>query len=199
MRTNAIKLVLAAASFGLAVEASVSRLASSNNIRLYRRQGQAFDPDETSAPGANCVEAFGPGYIECVPASATANRLCIIPSEGETCCDNKWGCPAASFCLVQDLCCPDGLDPQTCADQNNVDLPPDFVPGGSNSSSAPSATENSSAAVPSPTTSGKPTGAESATKTSLAPTSSVPVQINGAAREGFGAVVALAGLAAALV
>jgi hypothetical protein len=53
---------------------------------VYKRQ--AFDPDETTGSGANCVEAFGEGYIECVPQTATAARLCINPALGETCCSN---------------------------------------------------------------------------------------------------------------
>jgi len=85
MRSSVVKFVLAAASLGAVVDASVDSL----HTRLYRRQGGAFDPDETTAYGADCVEAFGPGYVECVPESIGVTRLCIIPSEGETCCENK--------------------------------------------------------------------------------------------------------------
>ncbi|KAK0750162.1 hypothetical protein B0T18DRAFT_428166 [Schizothecium vesticola] len=98
---------------------------------LHHRQ--AFDPDETTGRGSNCIEAFGPGYVECVPASDSAPRLCVNPEQGEKCCNNLWGCPASSFCLVQDLCCPDGLSPETCAAQNDVTLPPGFVPPSGNS------------------------------------------------------------------
>ncbi|KAK1831035.1 hypothetical protein QBC39DRAFT_352717 [Podospora conica] len=92
---------------------------------LHHRQ--AFDPEETTGRGSNCIEAFGPGYVECVPASDSAPRLCVNPEQGEKCCNNLWGCPASSFCLVQDLCCPDGLSPETCAAENDVTLPSDFV------------------------------------------------------------------------
>ncbi|KAK3348969.1 hypothetical protein B0T25DRAFT_232010 [Lasiosphaeria hispida] len=98
---------------------------TSVSASLNRRQ--AFDPDETTSSGANCVDAFGPGYVECVPEKDFEPRLCINPSKGEICCENKWGCPADSFCLVQDLCCPEGTDPASCASQNGVNLPPDFV------------------------------------------------------------------------
>jgi len=101
--------------------------AASNMLTPYGglNKRQAFDPDETTGTGANCVEAFGEGYIECVPATESKPRLCINPGLGETCCDSKCtfssppqtlrfsntnidigGCPGGSFCLVQDLCCP---------------------------------------------------------------------------------------------
>ena len=53
---------------------------------LHHRQ--AFDPEETTGAGSNCIEAFGPGYVECVPASASAPRLCVNPDQGEKCCNN---------------------------------------------------------------------------------------------------------------
>lgn len=53
---------------------------------LHHRQ--AFDPEETTGRGSNCVEAFGAGYIECVPASDSAPRLCVNPEQGEKCCNN---------------------------------------------------------------------------------------------------------------
>ncbi|KAF2835683.1 hypothetical protein M501DRAFT_997825 [Patellaria atrata CBS 101060] len=88
--------------------AVLAQLALAGNQRLPQRffRRQAFDPDETTQSGANCVDAFGEGYVECRAESALQNRLCINPDLGETCCENEWGCPADSFCLVQDLCCP---------------------------------------------------------------------------------------------
>ena len=65
--------------------------ASSNMLTPYGaiNKRQAFNPDETTGTGNTCVEAFGPGYVECVPASATKPRLCINPELGEKCCDEK--------------------------------------------------------------------------------------------------------------
>jgi hypothetical protein len=79
----ATSVLFFAAALGSLAEAAQA-LKSDN--RVFRRQ--AFDPDETTRPGANCVEAFGPGYIECVVASATTRSLCINPTKGETCCQN---------------------------------------------------------------------------------------------------------------
>lgn len=199
MRATLIKLTLAAASLGSVALASALDHDSSN-VHIFRRQ--AFDPDEETASGSTCVEAFGPGYIECAPATATKNRLCIIPSEGEICCDNKWGCPAGSFCLVQDLCCPDGLDPASCAVENGVELPDDFVPGGTSNPTSPAEPEPSSTGTagdddettPSPTkgSGSSPTGGSGA--------QTPPVQVGGAAtREGVSALIALAGLAVAVL
>lgn len=53
---------------------------------LHHRQ--AFDPEETTGRGSNCIEAFGAGYVECVPASDSAPRLCVNPEQGEKCCNN---------------------------------------------------------------------------------------------------------------
>ncbi|KAK0725133.1 hypothetical protein B0H67DRAFT_550758 [Lasiosphaeris hirsuta] len=120
MRTTV--LLLAAT----AITSASAALNLENPMSTLNRR-QAFDPDETTSTGANCVDAFGPGYVECVPEKDFEPRLCINPSEGEICCENKWGCPAESFCLVQDLCCPEGTDPASCASQNGVNLPPNFV------------------------------------------------------------------------
>ncbi|SPO06365.1 uncharacterized protein DNG_09054 [Cephalotrichum gorgonifer] len=117
MRASVVQAILALSS----VAGAVRVLGPASG--LQRRQ--AFDPDEETLPAEFCTD-FGPTYIECVPESGSEAKLCIDPAAGESCCDNKWGCPAASFCLIQDLCCPDGLDPATCAEQNNVTLPPDF-------------------------------------------------------------------------
>ncbi|KAL2106336.1 hypothetical protein VUR80DRAFT_6865 [Thermomyces stellatus] len=87
-------------------------------VGVVRRQGEAFDPDEIPFTG-ECSD-LGPTYVECGPL------LCIDPAAGESCCDNQWGCPSDTFCLVDDLCCPDGLDPETCAADNGVELPDDF-------------------------------------------------------------------------
>jgi hypothetical protein len=83
MRTTFI----AVATLGLALVSFANENLSPGRVAsLHRRQ--AFDPSETTGTGANCVEAFGPGYIECRPKSDSDNRLCINPDEGETCCQS---------------------------------------------------------------------------------------------------------------
>jgi len=178
--------VLLATALGLAQ-------ASDKNKMLVRFDSlgrrQAFDPGETTGSGANCVEAFGEGYVECRPASDTKNRLCINPSLGETCCNNLWGCPADSFCLVQDLCCPTGLDPKTCAAQNSVTLPAGFtVPTApAVPSTTPPAVTSVGSSIPVPGYTYTPT------------TTKAPVHTAGAAQDRAGVAAAVIGFAAALV
>lgn len=50
-------------------------------------------------------------------------------------------CPAGSFCLVKGYCCPDGIDPKTCAINNNVELPADFNIASATKQAPPAATE----------------------------------------------------------
>jgi hypothetical protein len=194
------------AAFILAAATALSFVEATNNMLtpyggVYKRQ--AFDPDETTGSGANCVEAFGEGYIECVPKSESKPRLCINPDLGETCCDNKWGCPGGSFCLVQDLCCPDGLDPKTCAAQNDVTLPPDFVipsaTATSDSGPKPSVTDSHPSSVSCSDSGPKPSvtgGWGSGNITTPKP----PVVTAGASHERRGAAIAaVIGMAAVLV
>lgn len=77
-------LIALTAALGL-VDASVNVLTPS--WALNKRQ--AFDPGEDTGVGETCVEAFGPGYVECRPESASQNALCISPAEGHTCCNNE--------------------------------------------------------------------------------------------------------------
>jgi len=195
---------LAAATALGFVEATSNMLTPYGGV--YKRQ--AFDPDETTGTGANCVEAFGEGYIECVPKSDSKARLCINPDLGETCCDNKWGCPGGSFCLVQDLCCPDGLDPKTCAAQNDVTLPPDFAvpsstptPGPKPSVTGSDTTHPSSCSDSGPkpsVTSGHGSGSGSGSGNVTYP--KPPAVTAGASHERSGvAVAAVIGMAAVLV
>ncbi len=75
----------------IVVATAVGRInATSNIMTLYRalNKRQAFNPGETTGSGESCVEAFGEGYFECVPASDSTDRLCINPNQGETCCNN---------------------------------------------------------------------------------------------------------------
>ncbi|GAB1320016.1 Enhancer of mRNA-decapping protein 4 [Madurella fahalii] len=207
-------LVVVAAALGLAN-------AANNEPRLFRApkglrglEGrQAFDPGEETRPGETCVEAFGEGFIECVPASDTEPSLCINPDLGHTCCNNLWGCPADSFCLVQDLCCPTGLDPETCAAENNVSLPPDF---GATTTSTPEETattepEETATTEPEETATAEPTVSTTA-RTTRVPTGtggdgtatrtttrSGPIITGGAHHEMAGVAAAMLGLAAAIV
>lgn len=186
--------LVAATTLGY-VQAQSVRALKNPMANLNRRQ--AFDPEETTGSGANCVEAFGAGYVECVPETATEPRLCINPGRGQTCCNAQWGCPSDSFCLVQDLCCPTGLDPATCAAQNDVTLPPGF--GSSAPTSAPTLPLPTTTAPPLTTTSiAGPSGNLSTSRTATI-TSKPPVVTAGAAHEHVGvAAAALLGLAAAM-
>ncbi|KXX77945.1 Enhancer of mRNA-decapping protein 4 [Madurella mycetomatis] len=178
-------LVVFAAVLGFADAANNLR---SRLVSLNKRQ--AFDPTEETGFGETCVEAFGEGYIECGP------MLCINPALGDTCCDNSWGCPADSFCLVQDLCCPTGLDPETCAAENNVSLPPDF---GATTTSTPEDTATAEPTVSAtPSTTGVPTGSVG-NGTTHTTSSSIPIPTAGAYRERAGVAAAMLGLAAAIV
>jgi len=87
------------------------------NVLEARQQGGKFTPPTTTATGDTCADAFGAGYITCRDATATTNRLCYNPSIGQSCCSNTWACPSGSFCLANSNgnCCPNGLDPNTCA------------------------------------------------------------------------------------
>ncbi|KAI4253098.1 MAG: hypothetical protein LQ352_003908 [Teloschistes flavicans] len=89
---------------------------------LQVRQDQSFAPTTSFGQGATCADAFGAGYIDC-------NGVCYNPGQGETCCagnGNAYPCPSDSFCLINGLCCPDGLPASTCAAQNGVTLPDNF-------------------------------------------------------------------------
>ncbi|KAI4191043.1 MAG: hypothetical protein L6R41_000358, partial [Letrouitia leprolyta] len=109
---------------------------------LQVRQDQSFTPTTSFGQGANCADAFGAGYIDC-------NGVCYNPTQGETCCagnGDAYPCPSDSFCLINGLCCPDGLPAETCAAQNGVTLPQDF-----STNTATSAGQTSIAQTPKPT------------------------------------------------
>ncbi|KAL9594588.1 MAG: hypothetical protein Q9219_006948 [cf. Caloplaca sp. 3 TL-2023] len=108
---------------------------------LQVRQDQSFTPSTSFGQGETCADAFGAGYIDC-------NGVCYNPGQGETCCPNNgdaYPCPSDSFCLINNLCCPDGLPAETCAAQNGVSLPQGFstntaTSAGLSTSQAPKAT-----------------------------------------------------------
>ena len=87
MRAVTLGLVFAAALGQVAASEQHAKLGAA----VFRRQ--AFDPHEETGHGETCVDAFGPGYVECRPKSATKNPLCINPSQGHTCCQNLCECP----------------------------------------------------------------------------------------------------------
>jgi len=81
------------------------------NPGLLKRQGQGFVPGTT------------PGCPSDWPFCGTSG-ICYSPARGDTCCpDGTYACPGGSFCLVDPYCCPNGLDPQSCAEQHGVTLP----------------------------------------------------------------------------
>ncbi|KAI4128772.1 MAG: hypothetical protein LQ338_002567 [Usnochroma carphineum] len=130
---------------------------------LQVRQDQSFAPTTSFGQGATCSDAFGAGYIDC-------NGVCYNPGAGETCCSGNGDacerhlvvnketsqliatltdpCPSDSFCLINGLCCPNGLPASTCAAQNGVTLPQDF-----STDTATSAGVSTQAQTPKPTVS----------------------------------------------
>jgi len=107
---------------------------------LKVRQGaSSFIPGQTSGQGETCAEAFGPNYVQC----GTDND-CYDPTAKESCCSEGYPCPADSFCLTAGYCCPDGMDPATCAKEHGVTLP---ASTGYSSSTAYSSASSSEAPV----------------------------------------------------
>ncbi|KAL8950730.1 MAG: hypothetical protein Q9222_003249 [Ikaeria aurantiellina] len=107
---------------------------------LQVRQDQSFEPTTSFGSGATCADAFGAGYVDC-------NGVCYNPGEGQTCCPgggDAYPCPSESFCLINGLCCPDGLPASTCAAQNGVSLPDDFNTATSAVASTAATTHSSS-------------------------------------------------------
>lgn len=180
MATKLQRIIILAAALG-PLAGAVQLLGAPH--ALNRRQ--AFDPDEETLPVGECSE-IGPGYSECRAESALEPMLCIDPTQGETCCSNEWGCPAESFCLIEGLCCPEGLDPQTCAEQNDVVLPPDFgtdptpTPDDTASvpESTPTATDDSSTTAPP-----EPTDSSDVIPPDASSTPDVPVPAAGSHKE----------------
>ena len=105
----------------------ISLVTLANGAELFRRQdSQAFDFIPSFGFGEDCTDSFGENYEWCGPEDA---RYCYDPTIGDICCFDKedpWACPKGSFCLVDGFCCPDGLDPTSCAADEGVSLPADF-------------------------------------------------------------------------
>ncbi|OJJ56132.1 hypothetical protein ASPSYDRAFT_92325 [Aspergillus sydowii CBS 593.65] len=148
---------------------------------LSKRQDQSFVPDTT------------PGCPSGWPMCGTSN-VCYSPSRGDTCCpDGTWACPSGTFCLQQGRCCPDGIDPETCAENEGITLTSSST---SEPTSAPQPTESQSSTssrpvIPTGTTStGAPTG------TPPASSSPAPPEFTGGANTHLvgGAAAVLGGL-----
>ncbi|PLB50827.1 hypothetical protein P170DRAFT_463913 [Aspergillus steynii IBT 23096] len=79
---------------------------------IFKRQSEAFVPGTT------------PGCPDDWPMCGTSG-ICYNPKQGQTCCPGgKYACPSNSFCLQDPYCCPDGLDPETCAQRYGITLSP---------------------------------------------------------------------------
>ncbi|KAL8638628.1 MAG: hypothetical protein Q9228_004236 [Teloschistes exilis] len=107
---------------------------------LQVRQDQSFAPTTSFGQGATCADAFGAGYVDC-------NGVCYNPGQGEVCCagnGDAYPCPDESFCLINGLCCPDGLPASTCAAQNGVTLPANFNPNANSATKAGTTTAHTS-------------------------------------------------------
>lgn len=168
------------ASALLASTVSADRLWSmampKRDLTLIGRQSQAFTPTPINGQGATCADAFGAGFVQC----GTGND-CFNPGAGGSCCSEGYDCPSGSFCLVQGQCCPDGLDPASCAAQLGVTLPAGFSTDGvaAAATTSPATTSTTSVSVASPitTASAIPTISSNGTSvpTYAAPTTAAPV------------------------
>ncbi|KAL1955279.1 hypothetical protein VTO42DRAFT_8877 [Malbranchea cinnamomea] len=128
-----------------------------------RQNDESFIPGTTPGFGNDCADAFGPGHLECADSG-----ICYNPNEGQTCCDEGYPCPAGSFCLGAGKCCPDGLDPETCAEKLGVTL----------TSAAPVPTSSSSSVVPvPPAATNSQAGVVVTITTTICPTSSPSLPI----------------------
>lgn len=171
-------------------------LAAKQLPAVFKRQDYSFEP--STIPGG-CSAADG--WAMC------GADLCYLPSRGDVCCDpsSEWACPGGNFCLVDGLCCPDGLDPETCARDNGVTLPSDFntspaaasTPAPSTPAASSTGYSFSTPVAPYPTTAGNttvvvPTG----TTGGVTPTASSPPVFSGVANRIEGGVL-VAGLVAA--
>ncbi|KAL3456044.1 hypothetical protein BJX64DRAFT_297054 [Aspergillus heterothallicus] len=104
------------------------KLAQLTGFGLSKRQG-----GESFQPGTI------PGSCGDWPICGTSG-ICYNPERGDTCCpDGTWACPGGNFCLQDGYCCPDGLDPATCAEQNGITL--------TSSTAEPTPTETSSSST----------------------------------------------------
>ncbi|PGH16729.1 hypothetical protein AJ79_01602 [Helicocarpus griseus UAMH5409] len=134
-----------------------------------RQEGDSFKPGQTSNFGQSCEDAFGGGYVQC-----GTGTVCYNPTAGQPCCSGKYACPSDAFCLTAGYCCPDGLDPETCAKQFGVSVPP------TTTYPPPTITEAYSTAPPPPSSTGS-NYTVTPTTGGVSPTATPPPFFTGAA------------------
>ncbi|OJJ05073.1 hypothetical protein ASPVEDRAFT_44616 [Aspergillus versicolor CBS 583.65] len=137
-------------------------VVADNNMPVHRvlskRQDQSFVPPTT------------PGCPSDWPMCGTSN-ICYDPTRGDTCCpDGTWACPGGNFCLQQGRCCPDGIDPETCAENEGITL----TSSTSEPTSAPEPTETTSSTSSRPVIPTGTTETPTGTPTGTPPASSSP-------------------------
>ncbi|KAA8648444.1 hypothetical protein EYZ11_000379 [Aspergillus tanneri] len=166
-------------------------------MEIFKRQSdsEAFVPNTT------------PGCPDSWPTCGTSG-ICYNPNEGQTCCPGgKYACPSGSFCLQDPYCCPNGLDPETCAKRYGITLTPSSPEPTETdqptepTASVPSPSSSSSASIPviprpTSSTSSSPVSSSSAHSTAPTASPSSPLFTGGAnAREMIGgAAIVLGGL-----
>lgn len=162
---------------------------ASYNIFDKRQGSGAF------VPGTNFVTACAANEVEC-------NDYCLDLAQGDSCCSEGCksllqitlmaliltcsdGCPGGSFCLTKGYCCPNELDPATCALNNGVTLSEGFNTNAVPPTPAATATDTTSvAATVTPTGNPFPHANASASTTGR-PSSSV-TQFEGGAERIYG-------------
>ncbi|CUS11029.1 unnamed protein product [Tuber aestivum] len=59
---------------------------------------------------------------------ATCGTACVDVENGGSCCDSSisYRCIPGTYCLFDELCCPNEVDPETCVRNSGLELPPNF-------------------------------------------------------------------------
>ncbi|CUS11027.1 unnamed protein product [Tuber aestivum] len=85
---------------------------------LHARQDTANTTAFLSTSTAQAGSCTSQGWALC-------GTVCIDAANGETCCDNSnshW-CMPGTYCFLDSLCCPNGVDPKTCLDASGPGPP----------------------------------------------------------------------------
>lgn len=113
------------------------------------------------------IPGTSPGCPSDWPVCGTSHT-CYNPAQGDTCCPGgTFACPGGSFCLLDPYCCPNGLDPKTCAAQFNLTLPSSFFSGTATAVATDVSSATSSASTIS-SSSGQSAASESSSSSSSA-------------------------------
>ncbi|PUU82621.1 hypothetical protein B9Z19DRAFT_1154330 [Tuber borchii] len=150
---------------------SITRLLARQNTAT----ATAFKPPVTSSFYGSCKSH---GWGQC-------GSLCIDSKNGATCCNPRisYRCIPGTYCLFDGLCCPNEVDPETCASNSGLKLPASF----SRPAKYPSSTQASSTHLPisssaskappkKPTTTyPEPSSYPTVNEDSIAPTEAAPV------------------------